>query len=158
MAQRLKIYLDTSVPSAYYDDRKPDRMEETRRFWEKLDAYEVIISGVVQIELEELHSIDPERAKKTLDLVVPFYVAPFSDQAAALSEVYMKAKVFRRRAERDARHAAIATVEQARYLVSWNYRDLVNIKTRAKITVVNLEQGYGPLEILTPPELTGGGQ
>jgi len=27
-----KIYLDTSVPSAYYDSEKPERQEQTKEF------------------------------------------------------------------------------------------------------------------------------
>jgi predicted nucleic acid-binding protein len=37
MPKRIKIYLDTSVPNAYFDDKNPFRKEITREFWKKLD-------------------------------------------------------------------------------------------------------------------------
>ncbi len=49
--KRLKLYLDTSVPSGFYDARKPDRREETRKFWRTIDSYETIISVLVEEEL-----------------------------------------------------------------------------------------------------------
>lgn len=54
MAKRLKIYLDTSVPNAYFDKRNSLRKEITRSFWRRLDEYEVFISNLV---LEEINDI-----------------------------------------------------------------------------------------------------
>ncbi len=31
-----RIYLDTSVPSAYFDERTPERQQLTREFWSKI--------------------------------------------------------------------------------------------------------------------------
>lgn len=45
---KLRIYLDTSVISAYFDDRAPDRMVETKAFWLKLSEFEVSISSLVR--------------------------------------------------------------------------------------------------------------
>ena len=33
------IYLDTSVVSAYYNARNPERQKLTKEFWEKLRGY-----------------------------------------------------------------------------------------------------------------------
>jgi hypothetical protein len=33
-----KVYLDTSVPSAYFDERAPDRQRLTQRFWVEIVA------------------------------------------------------------------------------------------------------------------------
>ncbi len=33
---KLKVYLDTSVFSAYFDDRAPDRRAQTVEFWERI--------------------------------------------------------------------------------------------------------------------------
>lgn len=41
------LYLDTSVPSAYYDARVKGRMEATQRFWyEVLPSYHPYISEI----------------------------------------------------------------------------------------------------------------
>jgi hypothetical protein len=41
MPKAIKIYLDTSVLNAYFDDRVISRMEITRDFWKRIDQYEV---------------------------------------------------------------------------------------------------------------------
>jgi hypothetical protein len=46
--EKEKIYLDTSVPSAYYDNREPFRMELTSAWWkEDLNKYKVFISALI---------------------------------------------------------------------------------------------------------------
>lgn len=140
-----KVYLDTSVPSAYYDERNPERATQTRAFGKRITSYEVIISAIVESELIVLRMIDTERAEKTINLVASFFSAAFTAEADALSQVNIQEKAFREGADRAARQTVVATVEQARYLVSWNFRDLVNIKARARINTVNIEQGYATL-------------
>jgi len=34
--EKLKVYLDTSVPNAYFDSKNPVRQEITKQFWRKL--------------------------------------------------------------------------------------------------------------------------
>ncbi len=47
------LYLDTSVPSAYYDKRAKERQEATIRFWrEALSNYKVYVSEITIQELE----------------------------------------------------------------------------------------------------------
>ena len=36
MVRKLKIYLDTSVPNAYVDDKNPVRQEATKGLWRLL--------------------------------------------------------------------------------------------------------------------------
>ena len=50
---KLKIYLDTSVFSAYFDDRAQDRRAQTVEFWERLAAYEASTSELAREELEK---------------------------------------------------------------------------------------------------------
>ena len=56
---KLRVYLDTSVVSAYCDERAHERMLETREFWFRLDEFEVSVSMLVQQENEQ--TLDAER-------------------------------------------------------------------------------------------------
>ena len=58
----------------------------------------------------------------------------------------------------DARHVAIATVEQLGLIVSWNFKHLANYQRETAFNGVNLLQGYRPARILTPLELIYGDQ
>ena len=45
------LYLDTSVPCAYYDGAHPERQAATVAFWRNLGAHEARISALVVREL-----------------------------------------------------------------------------------------------------------
>jgi hypothetical protein len=48
MLKKNKLYLDTSVPNAYFDVRDWYRQEITKQFWSKLKDYQVFISDLVK--------------------------------------------------------------------------------------------------------------
>lgn len=48
---KLKIYLDTSIFSAYLDDRAPDRRTLTEEFWARIVAFEASSSELAREEL-----------------------------------------------------------------------------------------------------------
>jgi len=52
----MKLYLDTSVFSAYYDERTPERMQMTRDFWLVLEGHEKLCSDLTIEELGQAHS------------------------------------------------------------------------------------------------------
>jgi len=52
----MKLYLDTSVFSAYYDERTPERMHMTRDFWLILQQHEKLCSQLVIEELGQAHA------------------------------------------------------------------------------------------------------
>ena len=53
----------------------------------------------------------------------------------------------------DALHVAMATVSGVDVLVSWNFKHIVNLGRIRLFNAVNLEQGYGLIEIRTPQEV-----
>ena len=48
---KLRIYLETSVFSAYCDMRHPDRKTETEQFWKGLNAFEASTSEIAKMEI-----------------------------------------------------------------------------------------------------------
>jgi len=58
-----KVYLDTTVPSAYYDLRTPERQAQTVKFWQKvLSNFDVYVSGLVLREIAD-HQIKRGESK-----------------------------------------------------------------------------------------------
>ena len=48
-----RVYLDTTVPSAYHDPRAPDRQRLTQEFWDqRLPSYEPLISETHLVKLQ----------------------------------------------------------------------------------------------------------
>lgn len=50
----LRLYLDTSVICAYFDDKTPERMAETRLFWGELSQNKVVVSMITTNELQQI--------------------------------------------------------------------------------------------------------
>ena len=78
---------------------------------------------------------------------------PLQPEAVELARAYVKHGVVVQKYLTDARHVAICTVARIDYLVSWNFRHLVNVRREAGFNAVNLLQGYPPIRIVSPLEL-----
>jgi len=63
---KLRVYLDTSVFSALYDERVTDRSIQIQEFWERRGHFELSTSSLAQEELEQ--TPDPIRKAKLRDL------------------------------------------------------------------------------------------
>jgi len=147
------LYLDTSVPSAYYDKMKPERQKLTWEFWKKLEKYEVYISEMTEIELK--NTKERKKRNQFLSLTAGMEILPITEEVIELVQIYLKNKVVPKAKEEDAYHIAVATLNEIDIIVSWNFDHLVNIKTRRRVNGVNILHGYKPIEIISPPELGG---
>ena len=145
-----KIYLDTSVISALFDDRTLERLSMTSDFWSKLKDYEVFVSELV---LEELGRANEQVRDKMIFSIKDFNILKVSKQAEELAQIYLKQGIFPEKYFDDALHVALASVNQIGILASWNFTHLVKLKTRRMVSVVNLAENIMPVEIISPPEL-----
>ena len=150
-AIRTGAYLDTSVVGAYYDDRDARRRELTRDFWMRLPEFSPHISSLV---LDELSAVRKKPLRdKLMGLVSTFSKLATTQEARDLARKYVEAGVVVETFFVDALHLAIASAHGMNYLVSWNFRHIVNVRTRSLVTTVNVNNGLRPLEIVAPPEL-----
>ncbi|MFQ5897862.1 MAG: PIN domain-containing protein [Candidatus Methylomirabilia bacterium] len=148
---KLGIYLDTSVVSAYVDDRLSERKQATVEFWGRLRDYEVAISELTLTEIQATGA--PEVREQMTRLVHPFSVLPTEEETRRLAQEYVRRGVFSPGTTEDSLHVAVAVVSRQDILVSWNFRHLVNRRRRALINEVNILMGYPTIEILAPPEV-----
>ena len=147
-----KVYLDTTVPSAYYDSRTPDRLRLTRQFWdERLPDFGGVISTLVVQEIQE--TPDLEKRSRLEGLVKNLEVLEFTVEADGLAWKYVERGVFPEKYIFDANHVAIAVTHGIGYFVSWNFTHLVKVNTRREVNLINALNGYDPIEIIAPPEL-----
>ena len=73
----MKLYLDTSVFSAYYDERTPERMQMTRDFRLVLERHEKLCSDLT---IEELGQARSGLREKLLGLAQGFTVINLTDE------------------------------------------------------------------------------
>jgi predicted nucleic acid-binding protein len=123
----------------------------TREFWERLTEFSSHISDLVVDELSAVHN--KSLRDKLIGLVSAFHILPTTEEAHALARKYVEAGVVVETYSVDALHLAIASTSGMEYLVSWNFRHIVNTRTRSLVATVNLNNGLTQLEIVAPPEL-----
>jgi predicted nucleic acid-binding protein len=145
-----KLYLDTSVVSALFDERTPERLLQTKAAWTDFDKYDVCISTLV---IDELSNAPQVMKKCFLKAVAGFTVLEISDEAQHLAQQYVVRGIFPDKYRDDAVHVAVAATNGIGILISWNFTHLVKLKTRRLVALVNAEDEYLPVEIISPPEL-----
>lgn len=145
------IYIDTSVVSAYLDEKVPDRWRLTKEFWDDLFLYEVYTSVITLREVEANKSAAIK--KKMKDLMEDFEVLELTQEVLDLAKKYIEEGIIPQKFENDALHIAIASVNRVEYLLSWNFKHIVKVKTRRMVNLVNLSLGFSEIELISPPEL-----
>jgi len=148
------LYLDTSVLGGYFDDEWKD---PTQELWRQMKCGVWHFTTSI-VALEELAAA-PDRVRdlfddtfESTDLVV------VTDEMEQLAAKYIEGSVLTPKYTDDARHVAACTVLKIDYLVSWNFRHLVNVQRETGFNAVNLLQGYKPVSIVNPLELIYGNQ
>jgi predicted nucleic acid-binding protein len=151
MTRKLRLYLDTSVFSAFYDERTPERQRLTQQFWASLKEYEALCS---QLVLDELRRVsDSVLRERLIQSSQECQVLAVGEAEQELARAYLAAGVVPARYIADAIHIAVAVLGGADILVSWNFQHLVRRSTRLLVNYVNARRGLPPLEILAPPEV-----
>jgi predicted nucleic acid-binding protein len=147
----LRVYLDTSVFSARFDERAPERMRLTEAFFARLGEFEASTSVHTRDELGR--TPDRRRRAELLELLENTNVIPVPSDAKSLAERYVEAGVFAHGDLDDAIHVAAAVLSQQSVLVSWNFKHLVNRRKRASLNSANVAWGLPEIDIVAPPEL-----
>ena len=145
-----RIYIDTSVFGGYYDN---EFEEFTRPLFERIINKDCILlySTITQDELENA----PKDVRELVNhLKVEFTeFLDITDEAVDLAMGYISEKVVGQTSYADCLHIALATINRADFLVSWNFKHIVNVKRIMGYNSVNIRNGYKQLEIRSPRDL-----
>lgn len=149
-----RLYVDTSVFGALFDEEDQERVKLTTVVLRRIRhaPFEAFIGTPV---LEEI-SIAPLRLRVALERQVKSLSPTLIEEGPAslrLAEAYMAARLVPPQKRNDARHIALATVADLDALVSWNFRDMVNLKKKSIVHSVNAKFGYRLIDIISPLEV-----
>lgn len=144
-----RIYIDTSVFGGHFDE---EFKEHTVPLFNRVKEGEFIIiySVVTQDELEHA----PKKVKelvKSLKVELTEFIE-ITDEAIDLATEYITEKVVGQTSYADCLHIALATINRADFLVSWNFKHIVNIERIRGYNAINIKNGYRQLEIRSPRE------
>ena len=148
------LYLDTSVIGGYFDDEWKDATQELWRQM-KRGKFRFLTSDVTMDEMMKAPKRVQELLGKTFSET---NILPVTEESEKLAAVYMSRNILPPKYTDDARHVAVCTVAQIEYLVSWNFKHLVNVDREKGFNAVNLLQGYRTIRIINPLELIYGNQ
>jgi predicted nucleic acid-binding protein len=144
-----RLYFDTSVFGGHFDD---EFSEHTIPLFERLRTNEFILlfSTVTQDELENA----PEKVKNLVKGIKEEHTEfiEATEEAVELATAYIDEKVVGQTSFADCLHIAIATINKADYLISWNFKHIVNVERIEGYNSINLKKGYKQLEIRSPRE------
>ena len=151
-----RVYVETSIVS--YLTARPARdiaaaarQQSSRDWWESAThRFELVISDLVR---QEAADGDPEASSARLAVLAPLRRLAASPEAHDLAGRFVDAGAVPARAARDAAHIAIAAVHGVEFLVTWNFRHIVNAVARPRIESVCRQAGIEPPVLCTPEEL-----
>lgn len=147
-----KIYLETSVISAYFDfwSQAPDQKRSTRKFWKiMIKQHQPYVSDVAMAELADAHK---DLGAKLIKLIKPFERIKDNREAQIIRDKYIEYNIVPASKRADAGHLALAAVYEMDFLVSWNHRHITRPVKRKQITDFNIKHKLPVPVILTPDD------
>lgn len=157
--KKLKLYVDTSVLGGLFDTEDAKRLNTVNLLLRSIKdgVYEGFIS---QLTIEEVLAA-PSKIHETLLARISeagFQILEETEESIILAEAYLTDGAIPEKYRDDARHIALGVVHDLDYIVSWNYKHMVNISVRRLVDSVNIRLGYNQIEIIAPEEVTGDGE
>lgn len=150
---RTSVYIETTIPSYYYDQRESLRVhiDRTRIWWdEESHYYDLYTSPVVYRELSEGNH--PFKSD-VLQLIDGLASLSYNSDIERIVDVYVSKYLMPSSDTRDAFHLAFASYYKIDFLLTWNCAHLANVNKRQHITHVNTSLGLWNPIITTPLEL-----
>lgn len=145
-----RFYIDTSVFGGYFDIEFEETTKEL--ITEVLrDKITILYSEMTESELVNA----PEKIK---NLIKSFPIdsieyLEITREVLHLADSYIQEKVVGKTSREDCIHIALATLNRADVLISWNFKHIVNLKRIQGYNSVNLRFGYPVIEIRSPREM-----
>jgi predicted nucleic acid-binding protein len=145
-----RYYIDTSVFGGYYDTEFEDA---TRQLFDKIskESIKILYSELTENELENA----PEKIKDFIRgfLKDSIEYIEISKESIELADKYIAENVVGKTSRDDCIHIALATLNRADVLISWNFKHIVNLTRIRGYNSVNLKFNYPAIEIRSPNEM-----
>ena len=147
-----RLYFDTSIFGGLFDE---EFRLDTQKLFEMLNAAQIVCvySDLTVSELENA----PQEVKdyfKNLpeDMLEKVYI---TEEGNNLAKKYLAAKDVGRTSLDDCLHIATATLNKVDYLISWNFKHIVNVFRIRGYNSINIREGYLQLDIRSPKDIIG---
>lgn len=145
-----RIYIDTSVIGGCFDEEFKE--------W-SLTLLGEFVKGektmlVSDLMMRELENARKEVKEKINEVPEKNRFNLFSgNEVTHLARKYIDEGALTRKSYNDALHIALATINNADVLASWNFKHIVNLNKIRLFNSINIKLGYHWIEIRTPREI-----
>lgn len=146
----LKVYADTSVIGGCFDAEFQE--------W-SLALFEEFKSGTKKIVFSTVAEHELANAREEINFKlneVPvenrLYLRATAE-ATELAQTYIREGALPNKCYNDAMHIALATLNKADVLASWNFKHMVNLDRIRLYNTINSRLGHQTIEIRTPREI-----
>lgn len=151
------LYVETSIPSFYYEVRTEPAMvarrDWTRQWWASVSAEDELLTSPAVID--ELNRGDFPSRDDALALLGSLPNLEITDAVAEIVEAYIAHHLMPADPFGDALHLALASYHCCDFLVTWNCKHLANANKFGHIRRVNGILGLHVPTLVTPLELLG---
>ena len=156
--RKLKLYLDTSVISHLQALDTPEKMRETQELWEILKVRPDVEIVISELTLRELNRCQQPKLDFLLEKLNEFdyLLLNISEDDMNLANHYLENTVLTEKSIDDLQHIAIATLNNCRYILSWNFKHFVNPKTINAVWAINKMKNLPEINIVSPSMMLGG--
>ena len=152
------VYIESSVIS--YLTARPSRdlviaghQAVTAEWWnERRLRYDVYVSPLV---VEEISAGDASAAEDRLRVIADIPSVTIAAEAESLASALLASNAVPANSARDALHVAIAATQGIDYLITWNFRHIINASTRTMVVNVVSDFGLVCPVLCSPEELMG---
>ena len=150
------VYIETTVIGYLTSRPREDpivagHQQTTRDWWQTArDRYELVASELV---VQECSAGDKKAAEERMEALAGITLLRTTSDADQLAEALIAGHAVPQSHPEDAIHIALAVVNGIQFLVSWNFRHIVNAAVRSTIERICRDAGYEPPIICTPEEL-----
>lgn len=149
---KTKVYLDTSVISYLEQTDAPEQMRITQNVWEtfKSGKYDIYVSDVV---VRELSKCSDEKLREVLLShldEIDYKLVDVTKEMFAFAEQIIDFGILKRHSFDDCQHIAAAIVSNCDFIISWNFKHIVNIETIKGIKILTTREGYKDILIYSP--------
>ena len=148
-----KIYLETTMFNYYFDADREAHADTVALFEEcAAGKYDPYTSDYV---IEEIDDAPEEKREKMLALISRYSITILAaaDETDILAGRYISEGALPRGSLTDARHIAIASINDLDYVFSLNFKHINKVKTKTMTGLINTCEGYKPIIIASPMEV-----
>ena len=150
MRRKLRIYIDTSVIGGCNDDEFNKWSNQLINEF-KIGMHRPVISEITEAEITKA----PQKVQDILRDLIDYNceILIETEESIELAQKYIEAEILSKNFENDARHIAVATINNVDIIVSWNFKHIVHFDKIRQFNSVNLREGYKAIEIYSPREV-----